>query len=229
MQRTAKVLVVDDDESIRNLVATILTREDCEVITSSDGAEALTIMAEHEDIELVVLDWMMPVMDGLQVLNELGKQDSPPPVLMLTALSSRKDVERALKAGAVDYVQKPLNKDSLVFKVNAILERTHENAKAKAARRKPVSFKAKTGFTIVNIDAKGIALESSFPVRQDSVLFLESDTMAIKLDLSLSHRFALKVLSCNGKGNRHRLDTSYVGLTPQITQRIQKLCLTGWR
>jgi two-component system chemotaxis response regulator CheY len=229
MAEKMKILVADDDQSILRLLTAILERNDFQPLTARNGAEALTQLAENPDIVLMILDWMMPVMNGLEVLDELEKQSDPPPVLMLSAKTDREDVQEALARGAMDYVLKPVQKDALLFKIDNILERNREQAKARAARRKPVHLQAHTALTITDISETGVQLEASFPVEKDAVIFLESDDLTLKLDQPRNQRYAVRVASCEGKGNHYRIGAEFVGLSPQLQQQIRKVSQSaGW-
>jgi DNA-binding response OmpR family regulator len=123
--RTAPlVLVADDEEDIRVLVAFRLKRAGYEVITAADGAEALTLATTRLP-DLVVLDMMMPKATGLEVTRSLRGQDETKdiPVILLTARAQEADVARGIEAGADDYVKKPFSPQDLQLRVQALLER----------------------------------------------------------------------------------------------------------
>ncbi len=221
------LLVVDDDTEVRTFLGFLFKRYGYRVLQAEDGASALLTLADHPEIGIVLLDWMMPGMDGMQVLREIGNLEDPPPVLMLTAKTQRDDIMEALKAGAVDYIVKPVEKDQLLFKVNNILQRNPDEARARAARRKPVSFGASTTFVIVDVTEKELVLESSFPVAAEAVLFFQSFDLASRLDLARDHRFSLKIRQCVGQGNRHRLNAEFIGLPPPVVQNIKRLNESG--
>jgi CheY-like chemotaxis protein len=119
-----KLLVVDDEEAILELVSAILKSEGYEVVTANSGLEALEIM-EHESVDLVLLDVMMPEMDGWAVVKEMKKRPELKklPVAMLTVKKMSPqyfysdDVE-----GIVDYINKPFSKDELIDRVRTLLE-----------------------------------------------------------------------------------------------------------
>lgn len=121
------ILVVDDDDAIRYLLRETLTLSGFDVITAADGQEALEAF-EARRPTLVVLDVMMPEMDGWEVLREL-RQRSDVPVLMLTALSREADQLHGLEGGADDYVTKPFSVHQVVARIRAILRRTGYSGK----------------------------------------------------------------------------------------------------
>jgi DNA-binding response OmpR family regulator len=121
---TPLVLVADDEEDIRALVAFRLKRAGYEVITAADGAEALTLATTRLP-DLIVLDVMMPKATGLEVTRSLREQDSTRdiPVILLTARAQEADVASGFEAGADDYVKKPFSPMDLQLRVQALLER----------------------------------------------------------------------------------------------------------
>ena len=123
MVRKQLILVVDDDTSILRLVRIKLQAEGYQVITATNGQEAVELV-EREHPDLVVLDLMMPVMDGMEALRQIRRL-SRVPVILLTARSSGADKVRGLDLGADDYVTKPFDPDELAARVSAVLRRTH--------------------------------------------------------------------------------------------------------
>lgn len=120
-----KVLVVDDEESIQDFISMALEHEGYQVILASTGLEALEKF-QQERPQLVVLDWMLPDLDGLQVCQRL-RQASTVPVLMLTARGEWEDRVKGLDAGADDYLTKPFKYQELLARLRAILRRTGAN------------------------------------------------------------------------------------------------------
>lgn len=119
----AKVLVADDERRIRELVQDALESQGYEVMAATDGAEALDMFSEAEDVSLVVLDVMMPQYDGWTVCREIRKKSSVP-ILMLTARGEEFDELHGFELGADDYVTKPFSLALLLARVAALLRRT---------------------------------------------------------------------------------------------------------
>ena len=121
------ILVVDDERNIVELVRLYLEKEGFNVVAASDGEQAL-VQFERADPDLVVLDVMLPKLDGFEVCRELRRRGDVP-ILMLTARSEDIDAIVGLELGADDYVTKPFNPRALVARVKAILRRTDVTAK----------------------------------------------------------------------------------------------------
>lgn len=118
-----KILVVDDESRMRKLVRDFLQRENFEVLEAGDGSEALDIFFGNQDIALIILDVMMPKMDGWQVCREV-RAYSRVPIIMLTARSDEKDELQGFELGVDEYISKPFSPKILVARVEAILRRT---------------------------------------------------------------------------------------------------------
>ena len=118
-----KILVVDDESRMRKLVKDFLSREGYTVLEAADGVEAMDIFYGDKDIALIILDVMMPRMDGWQVCREI-RESSKVPVIMLTARSEERDELQGFELGVDEYISKPFSPKILVARVNAILRRT---------------------------------------------------------------------------------------------------------
>lgn len=119
----AKVLVVDDESRMRKLVKDFLTREGYTVLEAGDGMEAMDMFYADKDIALIILDVMMPKMDGWQVCREI-REHSKVPIIMLTARSEERDELQGFELGVDEYISKPFSPKILVARVEAILRRT---------------------------------------------------------------------------------------------------------
>ncbi len=134
-QAGAHILVVDDEPHIVELVRYNLVREGFDVAVAYDGRDALEKAREHSP-DLVILDLMLPYVDGLEVCRQL-RRGSSVPILMLTAKDGEQDRVRGLDLGADDYVTKPFSPRELVARVRAILRRTGRDARG--AEEAPIS------------------------------------------------------------------------------------------
>ncbi len=169
-----KILVVDDESRMRKLVRDFLTRSNFDVLEAEDGEQALDIFFQNKEIALVVLDVMMPKLDGWQVCQEI-RNYSKVPIIMLTAKGDERDELQGFQYGADEYISKPFSPKILVARIEAILRRTNsmgDNEKLsyggieldKAAHQvwidgKPIELSFKE-FELLNyfMENKGIAL-----------------------------------------------------------------------
>ncbi|MDE7428111.1 MAG: response regulator transcription factor [Lachnospiraceae bacterium] len=122
-----KILVVDDEARMRKLVRDFLVKNHYEVVEAADGAEALDLFFEQNDIDLVILDVMMPKMDGWQVCREI-RAYSKTPIIMLTAKADERDELLGFELGVDEYISKPFSPKILVARVEAIFRRTGQAA-----------------------------------------------------------------------------------------------------
>ena len=120
---TLKILVVDDESRMRKLVQDFLTKKNFQVLEAGNGEEAMDIFYEEKDIALIILDVMMPKMDGWEVCREIRK-NSKVPIIMLTARSDERDELLGFELGVDEYISKPFSPKILVARVEAILRRT---------------------------------------------------------------------------------------------------------
>ncbi|MRN54678.1 response regulator transcription factor [Paenibacillus monticola] len=118
----AKILIADDDALIRELITLFLRKEGFEILEASDGAEALAIV-ENSQVDLVILDIMMPQLDGWELCREIRSVDSNIPLLMVTAKGESGHKVKGFELGTDDYLTKPFDPLELVMRVKALLKR----------------------------------------------------------------------------------------------------------
>lgn len=118
-----KILVVDDENRMRKLVKDFLVRSDFQVLEAENGEQAVDVFFENKGIALIILDVMMPKMDGWQVCKEI-RQYSDVPIIMLTARGEEKDELLGFELGVDEYISKPFSPKILVARVEAVLRRT---------------------------------------------------------------------------------------------------------
>jgi two-component system chemotaxis response regulator CheY len=117
-----QALVIDDSRAVRLLIGDILRQRGFEVATASDGQEGLERLRENPDIRLVLVDWNMPVMDGLEFIHAVRKVPAWDEVwlVMVTTETESEQVQRAISAGANEYVMKPFTAEVLVAKLSLL-------------------------------------------------------------------------------------------------------------
>jgi two-component system response regulator AtoC len=131
-----KILVVDDDDSIRGYVARLLSMSGFDAVTSSNGRDALNQIKAHPDISLVLLDILMPEMDGLETLTEIKKTAKDMPVIMLSALGQTNIIVKAMKSGASDYLVKPFEEEELELAIAKSIEKKRLLAEITSLKKK---------------------------------------------------------------------------------------------
>ena len=173
-----KILVAEDDAELQQLFCRVLTRNGFHAIGVSDGAEALETL-EHEYIDLIVSDIMMPRMDGYALVRSLRDAGNQIPVLMITAKDSFQDMQFGFIAGADDYMVKPINVNELVLRVHALLRR----AQIVAERRQSI------GGTTFEYDSFSVRSE-----RTETILPQKEFLLLYKLVSSPNHIFTRQQL-----------------------------------
>ena len=121
-----KILVVDDDERMRKLINDFLSVKGYSVVEAGDGQQAVEMFLEDRNIDLIILDVMMPVMDGYEALKTIRRY-SKVPVIMLTARTEERDELKGFEAGVDEYIGKPFSPKILVARVEALLRRANVN------------------------------------------------------------------------------------------------------
>ncbi|MBD5542066.1 MAG: response regulator transcription factor [Lachnospiraceae bacterium] len=178
-----KILVVDDESRMRKLVRDFLVRNDYEVIEAEDGVRALDLFFAENDISLILLDVMMPKMDGWQVCREI-RAYSKVPIIMLTAKSDEKDELQGFQLGVDEYIVKPFSPKILVARVEAVLRRTASAAggdEVLSAGRIKVDKMAH----IVYVDDRQIEL--SYKEFELLTYFMENAGIALSREVILNH------------------------------------------
>ena len=122
MDKKETILIVDDEARMRKLICDFLESNHFNVLEASDGEDALKLFYSKKGISLIILDVMMPKLDGYEVLKTI-RQDSKVPIILLTAKGEENDQLKGFISGADDYVQKPFSPKVLVARINAILRR----------------------------------------------------------------------------------------------------------
>lgn len=138
MRPKPTILIADDDEAIRELLAIYLKNEGYALRFATTGQEVLDIVAD-EAIDLLILDWMMPVMDGIEACIEIRKTQFMP-ILMLTAKTSDLDLMQGISIGADDYMKKPFNPLEVTLRVKSLLRRYRDYGADQAAQSGMLTF-----------------------------------------------------------------------------------------
>lgn len=151
-----RILIVDDEAPIRNMLAFSLNRAEMDVDVAADGDQALARLADSPHPDLIVLDWMMPGLDGLQLTRTLRDRDDCKdiPIILLTARGNERDRSRGLDSGADDYVVKPFSTRELISRVRAVLRRARSESSAVSAASAPASNRLQVGALLLDTDER---------------------------------------------------------------------------
>lgn len=177
-----KILVVDDEARMRKLVRDFLTKSGFTVIEATDGNEAMDIFFEQKDISLIILDVMMPGMDGWQTCKEI-RNYSKVPIIMLTAKSEERDELQGFELGVDEYISKPFSPKILVARVEAILRRTNSNMGEDILEAGGIRID-KAAHTVV-ID--GQIIDLSYKEFELLTYFMENKGLALSREKILNH------------------------------------------
>ena len=178
---TRKVLVVDDESRMRKLVKDFLSKKEFEVLEAGDGEMALDIFYEEKDIALIILDVMMPRMDGWEVCREIRK-NSRVPIIMLTARSDERDELLGFELGVDEYISKPFSPKILVARVEAILRRSGQNTSDEVIRAGGIVIDKAAHQATVD----GQPMELSFKEFELLTYFLENEGIALSREKILN-------------------------------------------
>ncbi|HIU75910.1 MAG TPA: response regulator transcription factor [Candidatus Pelethocola excrementipullorum] len=177
-----KILVVDDESRMRKLVKDFLNKSGYEVLEAGDGEAAVDLFLTEKEISLIILDVMMPKMDGWHVCREI-RQYSKVPIIMLTAKSDERDELLGFELGVDEYVSKPFSPKILVARVEAILRRTgHIDNEEKLEAGGILIDKAAHQATL-----DGIPIELSYKEFELLTYFLENQGIALSREKILNH------------------------------------------
>jgi DNA-binding response OmpR family regulator len=176
-----KILVVDDESRMRKLVRDFLEKADYQVIEAENGERAVDIFFEEKEIALILLDVMMPKMDGWQVCREI-RQYSKVPIIMLTARADERDELMGFNLGVDEYISKPFSPKILVARVNAVLRRA---GKADAADVLEVGG-IKVDKTAHQVFIDGAPIELSFKEFELLQYFVENVGIALSREKILN-------------------------------------------
>ena len=130
-----KILVVDDESRMRKLVKDFLVKRNFEVLEAENGADAIDVFFSEKDIALVILDVMMPKMDGFEMVRRIRQTDKQTPVLFLTARSAINDVVEGFELGANDYLKKPFGMQELIIRIKALMGKAFSFTEQKPSSR----------------------------------------------------------------------------------------------
>ncbi len=176
-----KILVVDDEARMRKLVKDFLVKKNYEVIEAGDGAEALDIFFADQEISLIILDVMMPKVDGWQVCREI-REYSKVPIIMLTARAEERDELMGFELGVDEYIAKPFSPKILTARVEAVLRRSIPEEGESVLEYEGVKLDKNAHIVTVNNET----LDLSFKEFELLAYFMENKGIALSRDKILN-------------------------------------------
>ncbi len=177
-----KILVVDDEMRIRKLIHDFLKINGYECVEAADGEEAIDVFYSDKSIGLIILDVMMPKMDGWQVVKTI-RETSRVPIIMLTARGEEQDELHGFDLGVDEYISKPFSPKILVARVDAILRRTNNTADSDSVTCGKVTIN-KTAHTVL---ADGVPVELSYKEFELLEYFINNKNIALSRDNILNN------------------------------------------
>ncbi len=212
-----KILVVDDESRMRKLVKDFLVKQGYTVLEAGDGSEALDIFYENQDIALLILDIMMPKVDGWQVCREV-RASSKVPIIMLTARGDERDELQGFELGVDEYIAKPFSPKILVARVEAILRRISRAAESETLECGGIVIDKAAH--VVTIDAKAIDL--SYKEFELLTYFVENRGIALSREKILN-----SVWNYDYFGDARTIDTHVKKLRSKMGEKGE-LIKTVW-
>ena len=214
-----KILVVDDESRMRKLVKDFLTKKNFQVLEAGDGEEAMDIFYEEKDIALIILDVMMPKMDGWEVCREIRK-NSKVPIIMLTARSDERDELLGFDLGVDEYISKPFSPKILVARVEAILRRTGQGSAEDVLSAGGIVIDKAAHLATVD----GKTMDLSFKEFELLTYFLENEGIALSREKILN-----SVWNYDYFGDARTIDTHVKKLRSKMGDKGESPCATKVR
>ena len=180
--KKSTILVVDDEARMRKIINDYLTNSDYNVVEAGDGEEALDVFYNNKNIDLIILDIMMPKLDGWEVCKEIRKI-SQVPIIMLTARTDESDELQGFNLGVDEYISKPFSPKILVARVEAVLRRTIGHSSDDVIECDGISMNKITH--VVTIDGKEV--DFSFKEFELLAYFLENEGVALPRNTILNN------------------------------------------
>ena len=177
-----KILVADDESRMRKLVKDFLLKSNFEVLEAEDGSQALDLFYATKDIALIILDVMMPKMDGFEVCREI-RQTSQVPIIMLTAKGDERDELQGFQLGVDEYITKPFSPKILVARVEAVLRRTNQAEETELLEYGGIVVDK----TAHSVTIEGKSVDLSFKEFELLTYFMENKGIALSREKILNH------------------------------------------
>jgi DNA-binding response OmpR family regulator len=213
-----KILVVDDESRMRKLLKDFLVKSGYEVLEAEHGEQAVDLFMKVKDIALVILDIMMPKMDGWQVCREIRKESNVP-IIMLTAKSSEADELKGFELGVDEYISKPFSPKILVARVEAVLRRSNAAAPDEVIRVGEITIDKSAHQVTVD----GNVVELSYKEFELLTYFAENQGIALSREKILNN-----VWNYDYYGDARTIDTHVKKLRSKLGEKGGEYIKTIW-
>lgn len=213
-----KILVVDDESRMRKLIKDFLTKSGYDVLEAGDGEEAVDLFMEHKDIALLILDVMMPKMDGWEVCREI-RRNSKVPIIMLTAKASEADELKGFELGVDEYISKPFSPKILVARVEAVLRRSNAAAAEEILSAGDIVIDKSAH----RVTVEGKEVELSYKEFELLTYFLENQGIALSREKILNN-----VWNYDYFGDARTIDTHVKKLRSKLGEKWGESIKTIW-
>ncbi len=223
-----KILLVIEDMQERITVRHALNLSGYTVIESESSGSALAAIANHPDIEMIILDWSIEEHDGTSTFSILYENFSTIPIFVIGEDSSNNAIISLISLGAVDYLIKPLDKDHLCFMVDNILNKEQQMMRNKATR-KQVLFAATSQIEVTTISKQSVTLKVNFSIPAGTVTTFTCDDLSELLEIPFTHRYSCKVISCTQQFEQNSnvpfycIKATFLSLSPLISSKIEQV------
>ena len=213
-----KILVVDDEHRMRKLIRDFLVKSGFEVLEAEDGERAVDTFLKIKDISLIILDVMMPKLDGWEVCREIRK-NSKVPIIMLTAKSGEADELKGFELGVDEYISKPFSPKILVARVEAVLRRSN----AAAAEEIIIAGDMEINKSAHQVTIDGKAMELSYKEFELLTYFAENRGIALSREKILNN-----VWNYDYYGDARTIDTHVKKLRSKMGEKGSEYIKTIW-
>ncbi|MCR5801742.1 MAG: response regulator transcription factor [Lachnospiraceae bacterium] len=216
-----KVLIVDDESRMRKLIRDYLTKNEYDVVEAADGLEALDCFYKDKEISLIILDVMMPKVDGWEVLTRVREQ-SKVPVIMLTARAEERDELKGFSLGVDEYIAKPFSPKVLVARVEAVLRRSQPASESEETDRLVCGdiVLDKSAHTVT---VEGQLIDLSFKEFELLQFFMENKGIALSREKILN-----AVWDYDYFGDARTIDTHVKKLRSKLGEKSGEMIKTVW-
>ncbi len=213
-----KILVVDDETRMRKLIRDFLAKAGYEVLEAENGEQAVDFFMAVKDIVLIILDVMMPKMDGWQVCREIRK-NSKVPIIMLTAKSGEADELKGFELGVDEYISKPFSPKILVARVEAVLRRSNTAAVDETITAGEITIDKSAH----QVTISGIPVELSYKEFELLTYFVENQGIALSREKILNN-----VWNYDYFGDARTIDTHVKKLRSKLGEHCGEYIKTVW-